>query len=77
MTGIAVAQASSGQVKHSDEKGDEHIGLVTFTSILVDGLHDVRRIALVLGQTAELGVYHGHHQRGRHALAAHVTDAEV
>ena len=63
MARIAVAQAARGQVKHTDEQGDEHVGLVARTGYLVDDLHDVAGVALVHGLATEERVDHSHHQR--------------
>ena len=76
MAGIAVAQTTRRQVEHADEHRHEHVGVVASARGLVDGLHDARRTVLVGREGTEHGVYHAHHHRRRHTLAAHVADAE-
>ena len=40
MAGIAVVQGASGQMEHTDEEGDEHVGLVEVGDGAVHGHHD-------------------------------------
>ena len=62
MTCIAIAQTSSGQVKHTDEHRDEHVGLVSLARSLVNRLNHSLGTALVQSQRAEERMDNGHYQ---------------
>ena len=47
MASVGIAQFARRQIKHSNEESDEHAGVVALTSVLIQGLHDTVRSALV------------------------------
>ena len=62
MARIAVAQAPCGQIEHTNEQGDEHVGLVPLAGGLIEQMHDAGRTALVHREAAEERMYNSHHQ---------------
>ena len=63
VAGIAITQTSSGQVKHPDEQGHKHVTFVVSAARLVEGPHDLRWVAGMLGACEEDGLRDRHHQR--------------
>ena len=76
VAGVAEAQSSRRQVEDSDKERHEHIALVVVAELLVDGLHDVGRVAGVGGGDAEQLLHDRHHDGRRHTLSRDVADAE-
>ena len=73
---VAVVQATSGQVEHTDEEGDKHARLIALAHRMVNHLHDAGGITLAGTNGTEQRVSHRHHQRRGHALAAGIANAE-
>ena len=76
VTGIAVGQVAVCQIQHAAEEGDEHVVVVLFRQAVVHLLHDDFGTVIMGGDGTERRARDGHHQRGRDALPAHVSDAE-
>ena len=73
---IAVVQVACGQVEHSDEEGDEHVGLVHADHCSVHGCDNFVGLRLAGGDGAEHSPGDCHEKRGGHTFARDVADAE-
>ena len=74
---VAIVEAARAEVKDTRKQGDEHVLLVSLAAEAVVHLTDnLRRTIHVRRETAKDGASHRHHDRRRHAFAAHVAHAE-
>ena len=76
MSGVAVAQPPIAQVEEAAERGDEHRRIGFFVQPRVDGRQHLRGIVLKCGVRTKKRFGHRHHERGAHAFAGDVADAE-
>ena len=76
VSGVAVTQITGGEVLNAAEERHEHVVLVHGRQAVVDGAHDEPGAVFLGRQGAERSARHGHHERSRDSLSAHVADAE-
>ena len=74
---ITIVQPPRLQVKHANEQRNEHTVVVAITDVHVHRLHNMLRLICMGRDIAEERTADCHHQRGWHAFARHVADAEI
>ena len=76
MSCVTIAETPGGQVENADEQGDEHVRFIALARCLIDGPHDLCRIALVGSGCAHPCVDDSHEYGSWYSLAADIANTE-